>query len=353
MRLGVLDIGSNTVHLIVVDAEARARPDPILDERSIVRLMQYLEDDGSINKAGVNALVDGVRKAVRFAKKSGCEELIGIVTSAIREATNGAEVMERLERIAGTKFRVLSGSEEAELTFFAARRWHGWAAGRLLVLDIGGGSFEVATGIDEEPDFAASLPLGAGRLTHDYLHHDPPTAGELVMLRRYIHDQLKPLRKELKKRNMERPDHVVATSKTFRSLARLAGQRVAVVGPEERRRMSYSDLNDWVDRLSRLPAASRLELPGITPERTYQIVAGAEVAIAAMKALKIDQLEICPWALREGVLLERIDAMEPVPRASGLDLKPVDSEGGEESDARDDEAELVGAAPDDGDSSES
>lgn len=320
MRLGVLDIGSNTVHLVVVDAEARSRPDPILDERSIVRLMQYLEEDGSINKAGVNALVDGVRKAVRFAKKSECEQLVGIVTSAIREATNGPEVMEKLENIAGTKFRVLSGPEEAELTFFAARRWHGWAAGRLLVLDIGGGSFEVASGINEEPDFAASLPLGAGRLTKDFLQHDPPTAGELVMLRRYIQDQLKPLKKELKMLDLERADHVVATSKTFRSLARLAGQRVAVVGPEERRRMSYSDLEDWVDRLSRLPAASRLELPGITPERTYQIVAGAEVALAAMKVLKVKKLEICPWALREGVILEMIDSMERAPRTSGLQL---------------------------------
>ena len=305
MRLGVLDIGSNTVHLIVVDAAARVRPDPFLDERSIVRLMLYIDDEGAITKEGVRELTNAVREAVAFAKKSKVEELVGMATSAIREATNGPEVLERLEKIAGTKFQVLSGSEEARLTFLAARRWHGWAAGRLLVLDIGGGSFEVASGIDETPDFSASVALGAGRLTKEFLHHDPPTAGEMVMLRRHIREEMKPLAKEVKK--LPKADHVVATSKTFRSLARLAGQLVAVVGPEERRRMSLVDLEDWVGRLSRLPAASRLELPGITPERSYQIVAGAEVAIEAMRAFKVDKLEICPWALREGALLERID----------------------------------------------
>ncbi|VEI13461.1 Ppx/GppA phosphatase family protein [Trueperella bialowiezensis] len=321
MRLGVLDIGSNTVHLVVVDAYSRARPDPFADERSIVRLMQYLEDDGSINPEGVQALERATRKAVAFSRKNNVDELIGIVTSAVREATNGPQVMERLEKIAGTKFGVLSGAEESELTYFAARRWHGWAAGRIMVLDIGGGSFEVSLGIDEEPEFVASVPLGAGRLTKDFLKHDPPRASELVLLRREIESQLEPLAQQLKE--LPSPDHVVATSKTFRSLARLAGNRISVVGPEERRRMSRSDLGDWVERIARLPAASRMELPGITPERTYQIVAGAEVAYKAMKMFKIKRLEICPWALREGVLLERIDRFDSAPRTSGLDLSDL------------------------------
>lgn len=308
MRLGVLDIGSNTVHLLVVDAKARVRPDPFLDQRSVVRLMQYIEDSGEINAAGIKALTDAIKKALLFARESGVEDLIGIVTSAIREAPNGAEVMDILEDVAGTRFRVLSGEEEAALTFLAARRWHGWAAGRLMVLDIGGGSFEVACGMDEEPSFVASVPLGAGRLTRTFLPDDPPTEEQISDLRKYVKAQMKPLAKQLLE--LEPADHVVATSKTFRSLARLAGQRVAVVGPEERRRMSRDDLGDWVNRLGRIPARSRIELPGITPERTYQIVAGAEVAMRAMKDFKVKKLEICPWALREGVLLERIDHFE-------------------------------------------
>lgn len=305
MRLGVLDIGSNTVHMLVVDAHYGARPAPAADDRTVVRLMMYLEDDNTVNPEGVKALQEAVKRAMLFAERFGAEEVIGLATSALREAANGPEVLADLEELAGIKFSVLSGKEEADLTFLAARRWHGWAAGRLLVLDIGGGSFEAAYGIDENPEFAASVPLGAGRLTKSYLKHDPPQQDELEVMRKYIKEEMKPLADSLKQ--LPKPDHVVATSKTFRSLARLAGQLVAVVGPTERRRMSRSDLEDWVDRLAEMPASARTALPGITPERTYQIVAGAEVALRAMKAFKVDRLEICPWAMREGAIFTYLE----------------------------------------------
>ncbi|WP_127130088.1 Ppx/GppA family phosphatase [Georgenia sp. SYP-B2076] len=307
MRLGVLDIGSNTVHLLMVDAERDARPAPAVDRSSTMRLMRYLEDDGRISDAGVAALSSAVGRASAAAARFGPDEMIGIATSAIREATNGPAVLDRLEQVAGVPLQVLTGRQEAELTFLAARRWHGWAAGRLLVLDIGGGSLEIATGIDERPDYAASVPLGAGRLTREFLRSDPPTEPEIDELRAYVRAALAPVAKELAA--LPAPDRVVGTSKTFRSLARLAGQRVAVVGPEERRRMQLADLQDWTPRLAKIPAEQRMELPGITPERTYQIVAGAMVAQRAMKALGVDELEICPWALREGVLLRRLDRL--------------------------------------------
>lgn len=307
MRLGVLDIGSNTVHLLVIDAERDARPDPTASERVTVRLMRYLEDDGRINPEGVRALRSAVDRAARAADTLGAEEMIGLATSAIRDATNGAEVLAQLEQVAGVSLQVLSGREEAELTFLAARRWHGWASGRLLVVDIGGGSLEIATGMDERPDFAVSVPLGAGRLTHDFLHSDPPAPSEIERLKAYIKEQLEPVAAAIARQPA--PHLVVATSKTFRSLARLAGQRMVVVGPEERRRMQLADLRDWTPRLARIPAEQRVELPGITAERTYQIVAGAYVAQRVMKVLGVEELEICPWALREGVLLRRMDQM--------------------------------------------
>ena len=307
MRLGVIDIGSNTVHLLVVEAERDARPDPAASQREVLRLMRFLQPDGSISDAGVEHLVNAVGAMAKGAKKAHVDQLVGMCTSAVREATNGEAVLAQLEKAAGVPIRVLSGSEEADLTFLAARRWHGWAAGRLLVLDIGGGSFEVAMGIDEKPEFSASVPLGAGRLTVDFLHHDPPSKDQIAELRAYIKEQLKPLSKELKK--LPEPDHVGATSKTFRSVARLAGQLEAVVGPEERRRMTLADLQDWVPRLAKIPAEQRMELPGITPERTHQIVAGAMVAERAMKTFGLDAIEICPWALREGVILRMIDGL--------------------------------------------
>src|SRR3712207_2802560 len=169
MRLGVLDVGSNTVHLLVVDAHRGAHPTPMHDDRWLLRLAEHVDDDGVLSKAGEKALLKAVQEACAQAEKQGCEELLALVTSAIREAENGLEVLERVTQKTGVDLRVLTGEEEARLTFLAVRRWFGWSAGQLLVLDIGGGSLELAAGMDEDPDVALSLPLGAGRMTRRFL----------------------------------------------------------------------------------------------------------------------------------------------------------------------------------------
>lgn len=307
MRLGVLDVGSNTVHMLVVDAE-RGRPHvPVANRRSIVRLMRFLEPDGSIGTEGIDLILAGVRDGRELAREHGIAELLVLVTSAIREAPNGGDVIARIEEILGERITILSGEQEAALTFLAARRWHGWGAGRILLLDIGGGSLEVAYGIGEVPDVAFSLPLGAGRSTIQFLDTDVSTPEQVEALRHHARAVLADALGALDER--PRPDHVVATSKTFRSLARLAGMQVEAVGPDDRWRLRRSMLADWVPRLARLTAQGRTELPGITPERTYQIVGGAIVAEEAMRALKVAEVEICPWAMREGAILRRTDTL--------------------------------------------
>ncbi|CAM5383521.1 hypothetical protein SFUMM280S_09048 [Streptomyces fumanus] len=165
MRLGVLDVGSNTVHLLVVDAHPGARPIPAHSHKAELRLAQLLDADGAIGTKGVDRLVTVVRTALQAAEDKGVQNLLPFATSAVREARNAEDVLTRVRAETGVELTVLSGAEEARLTFLAARRWFGWSAGKLLVLDIGGGSLEIAYGIDEEPDAVASLPLGAGRLT--------------------------------------------------------------------------------------------------------------------------------------------------------------------------------------------
>ncbi len=124
---------------------------------------------------------------------------------------------------------MLSGEDEARLTFLAVRRWFGWSAGRLLVLDIGGGSLEIAYGLDEEPDAAVSLPLGAGRLTADWLPGDPPEPEDVRALRRHVRAEI--ARTVGGVQPPGAPDHVVATSKTFKQLARIAGAARSAEGP--------------------------------------------------------------------------------------------------------------------------
>ncbi|WP_203968251.1 Ppx/GppA family phosphatase [Sediminihabitans luteus] len=305
MRLGVLDIGSNTVHLAVVDAAPGARPVQAAGDRTVVRVMQYLRPDGSISPDGVAALLAAVESATALAAASHVDEMLPMATSALREATNGPEILAAISALVGTQVQVLSGVDEARLTFLAARRWHGWAAGRLLVLDIGGGSLEIAAGLDEEPELAVSVPLGAGRMTREHLTSDPTDPEQVEGLRAHVRETLASAVVAFDA--LPAPDHVVVTSKTFRSLARLAGQKVDVVGPDERWRMRRGQLSDWVPRLARIDAEGRTALPGITPERTFQIVAGAVVAEEALRAFGVDEVEVCPWALREGAILRRID----------------------------------------------
>jgi exopolyphosphatase/guanosine-5'-triphosphate,3'-diphosphate pyrophosphatase len=307
MRLGVLDVGSNTVHLLVVDAHPGARPIPAATHKSVLRLMRYITADGSISDEGVAAILSSIGAASAAAAAEGIDELLPFATSAIREATNGPSVLDLVKSETGVDLQVLSGADEARLTFLAVRRWSGWSAGSILLLDIGGGSLEIASGVDEIPDVAVSVPLGAGRSTIGFLHHDPPHAAELEALRVHARGLLQTALAEFS--NRPREEHVVGSSKTIRSLARLAGSTAIGPGGSERSLLKRSELTDWVPRLAQIPADARTALPGITVDRTFQIVAGGIVLREAMRAFEIDEIEVSPWALREGIILRYLDRL--------------------------------------------
>ncbi|MFE7843908.1 Ppx/GppA phosphatase family protein [Microbacterium sp. NPDC057407] len=307
MRLGVLDIGSNTVHLLVADVRPGGRPLAATSNRTVLRLMRYLGPDGEITPDGVAALVAAVSEARRVAASEGVDELLATATSAVREAANGPDVIARIEEALGQPLQVLGGETEARYTFLAVRRWFGWAAGQILLFDIGGGSLELAAGADELPEAAASVPLGAGRMTVQFLPDDPPGDDAVERLRHHARATLAPVAASL--RTLPRPDHVVGSSKAIRSLAKLVGYPAPGWTGIERMLLPRAALGSWIPRLARIPASARQELPGITPDRTFQIVAGAVVLHEAMRAMDVDELEVSPWALREGVLLRYIESL--------------------------------------------
>ncbi|MBN9108994.1 MAG: Ppx/GppA family phosphatase [Pseudonocardia sp.] len=308
MRLGVLDVGSNTVHLLVVDAHRGGHPTPMTSEKDPLRLAEHLEKDGSLGRRGADALVRVVGQARSAAEKADCDDLLAFATSALRDATNSAAVLARVREETGVALEVLPGDDEARYTFLAVRRWFGWSAGRLTVLDIGGGSLELASGRDEHPSTAVSLPLGAGRLTRDFFEADPPTRAEIAVLREKIDADLAGVADRFL--DAGAPDVAVGTSKTFRSLARLTGAVPYSAGPRARRELTHAALRQLVSFVSRMSSEDIAELEGVSPGRSRQLAAGALVAEAAMRALKIDTLQICPWALREGVILRRLDTLD-------------------------------------------
>lgn len=304
-RLGVLDIGSNTVHLLIVDVRLGGRPVPQRSHKLTLRLMRYLQDDGAISDEGVAALLSAIGECTAIARSERLDDFVVMATSALREAANGEEVVARIEAEAEVTLDILSGDDEARLTFLAVRRWFGWSAGRILLLDIGGGSLEIASGDNEEPDIALSVPLGAGRSTVGFFHADPPSVADQRALRLYAKAVLDDAVAQVKP--FGRPDHVIGSSKTIRSLARLAGNALPGVGDGDRAVLTRAQLDDWVPRLARMDASSRAALPGITPDRTFQIVAGGIVLSQAMRAFGVKELDVSPWALREGRLLQMLD----------------------------------------------
>ncbi|UAL29355.1 Ppx/GppA family phosphatase [Nocardioides rotundus] len=307
MRLGVLDIGSNTGHLLVVDAHGGAAPLPAYSHKERLRLAEHLDADGAVSTSGVDALTDFVASAIEVAEEKGCEEMLGFATSAIRDSANSDEVLQHVQDATGVAIAVLSGEDEARLTFLAVRRWFGWSAGRLAVFDIGGGSLEIAAGSDEAPDVAWSMPLGAARLARQWFGSGSADEGVVRELRKQIRADIARDAGHLLRNGA--PDRAAATSKTFRSLARICGAAPSSEGPLVPRSLGLADLSRWIPKLVAMSLDELRELPGVSASRAHQIVPGALVAEACMDIFDLPELEICPWALREGVILERLDQL--------------------------------------------
>ena len=304
MRLGVLDVGSNTVHLQVVDTSPGARPNPTFNYKEELRLTQYINEDNLVSDEGIEKLRSSIKRAIEQSASVQTQELLPFATSALREAGNGEKIINSINKDFNIDLQVLTGEEEAKLTFLAARRWFGWSSGRLLVIDIGGGSLEMAVGIDEAPEIATSLPLGAARLTKDFLKGDPYTDKSLRALRDHIENKLEQILPSLVKH--QDTDRAIATSKTLRTLARLAGDWFDGTG----KNITVEAIRKISAKLSEMDENTRAKLPGVSENRASQIVAGSLVAESVMRNLDIKELEICPWALREGVVLKWMDWME-------------------------------------------
>ena len=304
MRLGVLDVGSNTIHLQVVDTHPGARPNPTFNHKVELRLTEYLTQENNISQEGIAELRLAIKNAIVHSKSVKTEELLPFATSALREANNGAEIIAAINKDFEIDLQVLTGEEEARLTFLAARRWFGWSSGRLLVIDIGGGSLEIASGVDEAPEVAVTLPLGASRLTKSHLQGDPFTAKSVRSLRDYIEEQLESVLPNLVRH--EDSDRAIATSKTLRTLARLSGDWYGGNG----KNITIDSIRKISTRLAEMDSEERTKLPGVSANRARQIVAGAFVTESVMRNLDLDNLEICPWALREGIVLKYMDWTE-------------------------------------------
>jgi exopolyphosphatase / guanosine-5'-triphosphate,3'-diphosphate pyrophosphatase len=320
MRLAVLDIGSNTAHLVVVDGGGDGAFNLVGRERETLRLAEAAFPTMALPVEAERRLTATVARMRATADELGAEAMVAFATSAIREAGNGIEVLSRVRHETGVAVKVLPGAEEARLTYLAARTWAAFSARRLLVLDIGGGSLEVAGGAAGRPEFAESLPLGATRLTRRFVQSDPVAEHELVAMRVHALALLGPLAERVRASPW---DVVCATSKTFRTLGDVAQALPDVpaarhdfgfagIDGRTARRLTREAVNVLAGYLATTAARDRARLAGLDALRAGTIVAGSQIAALAMQAFGLHELVLAPWALREGVILEEMAARAPL-----------------------------------------
>jgi exopolyphosphatase/guanosine-5'-triphosphate,3'-diphosphate pyrophosphatase len=323
MRVAILDVGSNSAHLKIVELLRGEPPLPVRTIKRPTRLAESIDRQGAIGIEAIDRLAEAVAEAAATSDAHHVEKLIAFATSAVRDAANRDEVIARVRAASRLELGFISGVDEARLTFFGARRWTGWSAGQLLLLDIGGGSLEIAAGDGSEPQVALSVPLGAGRLTRDHLPGDPPRGVHVRRLRRHVRGVLRDAVRQLD--DQPSPVRAVATSKIFTQLAQLTGAPKAKAGIYARRRLTRRQLDKWIPRLAHMDDARRARLRGISKTRAHQILAGAIVAADAMRALGLKHVDICPWALREGILQCEMDMLGGSSLRSDITICTADS----------------------------
>jgi exopolyphosphatase / guanosine-5'-triphosphate,3'-diphosphate pyrophosphatase len=319
VRLAVLDVGSNTVHLVVVDGRADGTFTVVARERETLRLAEAAFPSMSLPAEAVGRLVASVARMRAVADDLRAGAIAGFATSAIREARNGLDVLDQVREATGVTIKALPGVEEARLTYLAARRWTAFSARWLLVVDIGGGSLEVAGGEGERPELAESLPLGATRLTRRFVRSDPVRPEELVDMRVHALALLGPLADRIR----EAPWEVIcATSKTFRNLGAVARALPGAPTPEHEFGFAGIDgqtapiltreaLNVVAGYLAGTTTRDRRGLAGLDGLRAGNVVAGSQVAALLMQTFGLRELVLAPWALREGVILETLSELGP------------------------------------------
>ncbi|MFI0420691.1 Ppx/GppA phosphatase family protein [Spongiactinospora sp. 9N601] len=311
-RTAVLDVGAHSAALTVVRRPPRAaRPprtrdpaDPglweIVATRKVrLKLHRMLTDDDRLSDRGVASVQRAVARALKAAPAR--RPPLAFATSVIRDAPNREEIIARVAAATGTRLRVLPALEEARLAYVAARRWSGATDRPLLVLDIGGGTVEIAYGTGHQPLLAMCLPLGARQVTRRWLPEGTAPA-----------HRLRQVREDLRRALAEPPGlpaaapgtRVLACSKTFAQLARLARTGDGT-------RLDLPGLRASADLLAATEVSRRGELPGISRHRAEQSLAGALVAEALMDACQAREVEICPWSTREGLLLEHLGLHHP------------------------------------------
>jgi phosphohistidine phosphatase SixA len=315
-RLGVLDLGSTSFHLLVADVTRAGRLTEVASQSEMLRLGAVIASSAHIPDDVSRRAVEAARALRRFATRSGAERLLPVATAALRDADNGAELAGRIADACGAKVRLLSGEEEARLMFAAFRRRVPMPSGWTLGADLGGGSLELAIGDPHEIAWEATLRLGVARLHGELVATDPMRTREARAVYERVRDEIAPHLPGVRSR---RPRLFVVAGGSARALGHLV---VALRGLRPARSVNQlaiplDELRQTTDLLVRSSHDERLRLPGIRKRRADLLPTAALVLTALAEALGVDPWTVSDWGLREGVLLDAAGPRSAHGRSAG------------------------------------
>jgi len=304
MRLAAIDIGTNSIHMIVV----KVRPDlsfEVIDrEKDMVRLGAGGLGGRSLTPTAMAAALQTLAKFRRLAESHKVDEIVAAATSATREADNGGDFIAEVGRSTGIQIKVISGAEEARLIHLAAGYGVDIGSSTGVVVDIGGGSVEVTVGTATQMSLGKSFKVGVIRLTERFVKSDPLSGHDERRLVKHLHREMGGYLAQLVERGFDR---VIGTSGTILSLGALASAEEATSIEELRnRRVSAKALHRLRKRLTSLTLEDRLAVPGLDPRRADLSVAGSVLFDTILKRLHVDEFTLCDLALREGLVLDYI-----------------------------------------------
>lgn len=280
-RAAVLDVGCFSAHLMVVE---RSLTRPLVSHKVRLRLDRALDDANRISSDGIDNIAEAVAEVQELLQDVRVPAFLAFATSSVRDAANSSQVVTRVAKRTGLQLRLLSGEREARMSYTACRSWFG-ATDALSVLDIGGGTVELAAGDNRRPAFVRSLPLGARTLTRSGL--------SLPKLRETLPARITAALPGNALAELS-AGRAVGCSKVFTQLAQLTGSGT---------RLRAADLAEWIPRLEGMTPRQRARLPGISRHRARQSLAGAVLAEALMHATGHETIDISPWSTKEGLLL--------------------------------------------------
>lgn len=310
MRIAALDLGTNSFHLLVADVHPDGHFETIATEKAMLRLGDVVARHGRITDRAADAAVAAVRRFVLMAEAAGATEIQACATSAIRSATNGDAVVDRIDAEAGVAVEVISGHREAELIFGAIRAGVLLEPAPALCFDVGGGSVEIMVGDAGGLQWATSEHLGVGRLTADFVASDPISKHDRNRLRAHLVEVLEPIAETVAR---FAPKRFVGSSGTLGDLAHMVAARRKEEVPVSLNQLSFT--RDEFEPLHKLilgsTAAERLRFAGLEARRVDLIAAGSLFLSTAMELFGIEEMVVSEWALREGIVLDAIKRRDP------------------------------------------